>query len=105
MAKHCERELQDAFSLSGFSIEEMRCFDYSYIENYQKEHNCDADIAAKEALKEALQWADVFFLAGGHCPTENAFMKECSLKELISDSSIFDGIFIGLSAGTVNAAK
>lgn len=105
MAKHCERELRDAFSLSGFSIEEMRCFDYSYIVNYQKEHDCDADIAAKEALKEALQWADVFFLAGGHCPTENTFMKECSLKELISDSSIFDGIFIGLSAGTVNAAK
>ena len=105
MAEHCKRELQDAFSMSGFSIGEMRCFHHSYIENYRKQHNCDASIAAKEALKDALQWADIFFLAGGHSPTENAFMKECSLKELISDSSIFDGIFIGLSAGSVNAAK
>ncbi len=38
-------------------------------------------------------------------PTENAFMKRCGLKELINDREIFDGIFIGLSAGAVNAAE
>ena len=104
MAEHVKRELHDAFSLSGFSLEEIRYFDYQYIENYRTQHECTPKTAAKEALKEALQWADVFFLAGGHVPTENAFMKECNLKELISDNEIFDGIFIGLSAGSMNAA-
>ena len=104
MAEHCKRELFDAFSLSGFSIGDIQCFHYPCIENYQKQCNCNDNTTAKEALKAALQWADVFFLAGGHSPTENAFMKECGLKELILDPTIFDGIFIGLSAGSINAA-
>lgn len=105
MGDHQKREMLDAFSLSGFSIGEIRYFDYSYIDNYAKQNNCDENIAKKQALKDALQWADVFYLSGGHVPTENAFMKECGLKELISDTEIFDGIFIGLSAGSMNAAK
>lgn len=105
VADHIMRELKDAFSLSGFSIAELRYFDYQYIENFRNSHNCNPDTAAKEALKEALQWANIFFLAGGHTPTENAFMKKCDLKNLISDRNLFDGIFIGLSAGTMNAAE
>ena len=105
ISEHIKRELQDAFSLSDFSIGEIRYFDYQYIEDYRKQSNCNSAAAAKEALKDALQWADVFFLAGGHAPTENAFMKECDLKTLISAPELFDGIFIGLSAGTINAAK
>ena len=104
ISEHIKRELQDAFSLSGFSIGEIRYFDYRYIEKYCSQNSCNPDAAAKEALKDALQWADVFFFAGGHAPTENAFMKECDLKSLISDHKLFDGIFIGLSAGTMNAA-
>ncbi len=103
--EHLTREMQDAFSLCGFSIGEMRYFDYQYIEHYSKQHHCDAAVAAQEALKDALQWADVFFLSGGHVPTENAFMKECNLINLINDANIFDGIFIGLSAGSMNAAR
>lgn len=105
ISEHIKRELQDAFSLSGFSIGEIRYFDYRYIEKYCSQNSCNPDAAAKEALKDALQWADVFFFAGGHAPTENAFMKECDLKSLISAPEHFDGIFIGLSAGTLNAAK
>lgn len=105
MAKQIEREIRDGFSLSGFSISEIRIFHYQYIEDYRKQNDCDSTLAAKEALKDALQWADVFFLAGGHVPTENAFMKECDLKSLINNPDIFDGIFIGLSAGSMNAAE
>ena len=104
-SEHITRELQDAFSLSGFSIGEIRYFNYQYIENYSLQNGYDSSIAAWEALKDALQWADIFFLAGGHVPTENAFMRECNLKTLINDPTIFDGIFIGLSAGSMNAAK
>lgn len=99
------REMQDAFSLSGFSISEIRYFDYKYIEKYRLQMGSNSKNAPQEALKKALKWADVFYLSGGHTPTENAFMKECGLKELINDKELFDGIFIGLSAGTMNAAS
>ena len=105
MSKHVTREMQDAFALSGLSISEIRCFDNQYIENYCLHHCCDTKNAPREALEDALKWADVFFLAGGHAPTENSFMKKCDLKTLINNKNIFDGIFIGLSAGTVNAAE
>lgn len=104
-ADHVTEEMHDAFSLAGFSIEEIRCFDDRAIEVYRETSGCPAGDAAREALKSALQWADVFYLSGGHGPTENAFMKHCGLKDLLRDQEIFDGIFIGLSAGAVNAAE
>ena len=45
---------------------------------------------------------DVVILAGGHVPTQNAFFKRIDLKERIKD---FDGILIGISAGTMNSAE
>lgn len=50
---------------------------------------------------DRLQDYDVLILAGGHVPTQNAFFKELSLREKIAD---FNGIVIGISAGTMNAA-
>ncbi len=102
---HVTEEMRDAFSLAGFFIEEIRCFDDRAIKAYREKAGCSEADAAKNALKDALQWADVFYLSGGHAPTENAFMKRCGLKELINDREVFDGIFIGLSAGAVNAAE
>ncbi len=104
MADHVTEEMYDAFTLAGFQIGEIRCFDNRAIEVYRKMSGCPAGAAAREALKAALKWADVFYLSGGHGPTENAFMKRCGLKTLLQDTELFDGIFIGLSAGTVNAA-
>lgn len=105
VSDHVTEEMHDAFSLADFFIEEIRCFDDRTIKTYQEKTGCSEADAAENALKDALQWADVFYLAGGHAPTENAFMKRCGLKELINDREIFDGIFIGLSAGAVNAAE
>jgi len=104
MTDHVAEEMRDAFSLAGFRIEEIRCFDNRAIESYQRRNECRMEDAAGEALKNALEWADVFYLSGGHGPTENAFMKRCGLKDLLRDTELFDGIFIGLSAGAVNAA-
>lgn len=104
MAEHMALEMQHAFSMAGFSISEIRCFNYQSIKNYRLQNGCSSETAASAALKEALEWADVFFLSGGHAPTENRFIKECDLKSLLHNSEIFDGIFIGLSAGTINAA-
>lgn len=104
MKQHVTKDIATAFSLSGFTIKEIRYFDNALIQNYQQEKNCSRATAVQEALKEQLKWADVFYLSGGHAPTENAFMNECHLRTHIHDTSLFDGIFLGLSAGMMNAA-
>ena len=45
---------------------------------------------------------DVIMLAGGHVPTQNDFFKRIHLKERLA---LFEGIVIGVSAGTMNSAK
>lgn len=45
---------------------------------------------------------DVVILSGGHVPTQNAFFHKVGLKEKLLD---FDGILIGISAGTMNSAE
>ena len=103
-AEHSLQEMLDAFSLSGFSISESRCFHNQYIDDYCEKNGCNVTTAPYDALKDALQWADVIYIAGGHGPTQNTFMKKCHLRDLINDPCVFDGICIGLSAGAVNAA-
>ena len=44
---------------------------------------------------------DFIILAGGHVPTQNRFFREIGLRGLIKD---FDGVILGISAGTMNAA-
>lgn len=41
-------------------------------------------------------------LTGGHVPTQNAFFKRIGLPEKIKD---FEGVVMGISAGSMNAAK
>ena len=50
---------------------------------------------------EALKSYDVVFLGGGHVPTQNEFFHRISLREKIAR---FNGIVIGISAGTMNSA-
>lgn len=45
---------------------------------------------------------EVIFLSGGHVPTEHAFFEEIGLRELLQD---FEGLVIGISAGTMNSAE
>lgn len=46
--------------------------------------------------------ADMIILGGGHVPTQNAFFHEIGLRELLED---YDGIIMGISAGSMNAAE
>lgn len=52
--------------------------------------------------REALQAYDVIYLSGGHVPTERAFFEKIGLKEKLKG---FDGIIMGISAGTMNSAE
>ena len=52
--------------------------------------------------REQLHSYDVILLAGGHVPTEHRWFERIHLKELIIG---FSGIVIGISAGSMNAAR
>ena len=50
---------------------------------------------------ERLSEVDVLVLAGGHVPTQNAFMMRLGLRERLRD---YDGVVMALSAGSMNSA-
>ncbi len=54
-----------------------------------------------EALSGYISKADVIYLAGGHTPTQLAFMRRINLKDALLN---YNGIIIGLGAGSINAA-
>ena len=54
-----------------------------------------------EQLEEMLNEADFVILCGGHVPTQNEFFKRIGLKEKLA---AFDGVVMGISAGTMNCA-
>ena len=60
------------------------------------------DCRTEDFSKAALHSYDVILLGGGHVPTQNAFFHAIGLWKKIKD---FDGIVIGISAGTMNSAN
>lgn len=51
---------------------------------------------------QALIWSsDLILLAGGHVPTQNAFFNEIGLRQLLKN---YQGVIVGVSAGTMNCA-
>jgi len=76
----------EAFSLSGLPC---ACFDI-----------WDARTGALS--REAVQGYDTILLGGGHVPTQNAFFARIGLAEKLAG---FDGVVIGISAGSMNAAR
>ena len=55
----------------------------------------------KEA--QLLIWqADLIILSGGHVPTQNKFFHEIKLQQLLKN---YQGVVLGISAGTMNAAE
>lgn len=75
-----------AFNLDGFNIENSYVIDHRF----------------KGDVEKAILSADVVFLAGGHVPTQNEFLKEIKFDKIIAK---FNGIVIGQSAGSMNLAK
>ena len=46
--------------------------------------------------------AELLILAGGHVPTQNRFFSQIGLKDLLS---AYDGVLVGISAGSMNSAE
>ena len=77
--------MEQSFMMSALSIE---TFDI-----------CDnRDVKLVDRISEY----DVVILAGGHVPTQNAFFQRINLKKALKK---FEGILIGISAGTMNSAE
>ena len=64
----------------------------------------DFQILDRQNAKDAqmLIWkSDFIILSGGHVPTQNDFFQEIGLRSLLKD---YQGVILGISAGTMNAA-
>lgn len=55
----------------------------------------------QERCGELIANAGLIFLVGGHVPTQNAFFQDIGLRERLQG---WDGVIIGVSAGSMNAA-
>ena len=67
---------------------------------FQSYHILDGfNVEDAEAL---IAGSDLILLSGGHVPTQNAFFQEIGLRGLMER---FDGVVVGISAGSMNAAQ
>lgn len=60
------------------------------------------DLRNESITKDIIYGYDLLILAGGHVPTQNQFFHRIHLSELIQT---FQGIVVGISAGTMNSAR
>lgn len=60
------------------------------------------DCRTEDVSEGKLLSYDVIFLGGGHVPTQNEFFHEINLPEKIQK---YNGMIIGISAGTMNSAE
>jgi len=82
----CMRDqLAQSFELSGLSVGRFDICD-----------SCSKELVYK------LEEYDFIVLSGGHVPTQNAFFQKIPLKKALKS---YDGIVIGISAGTMNSAE
>ena len=78
-------EMRACFEEAGFNFTDFQILD--------RRNQSDAQM---------LIWkSDFIILAGGHVPTQNAFFREIGLRKLMEN---YQGVVLGISAGTMNAA-
>lgn len=78
-------EMKACFEEAGFTFSDFQILD-----------------RRKQADAQLLIWkSDFIILAGGHVPTQNAFFQDIGLRKLLRN---YQGVILGISAGTMNAA-
>lgn len=75
------------------------CFDRA---DMSFEHYEVLDRRTVKYASKMFKKANFVILCGGHVPTENDFFKQLDLKKRLSR---FDGVLMGISAGSMNCAK
>ena len=64
-----------------------------------------ADVLVREnqgQCGELVAGAGLIFLCGGHVPTQNRFFRDIALRERLKS---WDGVIVGVSAGSMNSAE
>ena len=79
------RSVQEGFKVSGVVFA-----DYQIIDRRNQDEAFDL-----------IQRAGLIILMGGHVPTQNRFFAEIHLRELLNS---YDGVIVGISAGSMNSA-
>lgn len=80
-AKQAKASFEAAgFSFSGFTVLDRR---------------------NQNETKALVQEADLLFFAGGHVPTQNRFFHQIGLRQALEG---FDGVILGVSAGSMNCS-
>ena len=75
----------ESLNLDGFNVENLVVID----------HRFNGDI------ERTILDADIVFLAGGNVPTQNKYFNEICLKSIIEK---YDGVVVGMSAGSMNCS-
>lgn len=77
--------IRETLKITGIIFDE-----YNILDNRNYEH-----------AKELVASSEFIILSGGHVPTQNKFFQKIKLRELMSD---YEGVVLGISAGTMNSA-
>lgn len=83
---HCTVSMARAFEDVGFTFEAFDCLD-------RRNSHDAARLIGK---------SDWVILGGGHVPTQNEFLHEIALDRLLHN---YDGVVMGISAGSMNMAR
>ncbi len=79
-----------------------RCFDWAFPHSGLPIEGITIWDGRKRDSQFSLSDYQVIILSGGHVPTQNAFFRDINLAQLLYQ---YDGIIIGISAGTMNCAR
>lgn len=79
------QDMKDCFENAGFSFVQFEILDRR----------------TEKRAAELVSEANFIILAGGHVPTQNRFFAELGLRALLQN---WDGVLMGISAGTMNSA-
>lgn len=82
---HVAEETSLAFRLAGLDFSQVTTLDRR----------------TQDEAAELIDDSDFIILCGGHVPTQNAFFQEIGLRQLLEG---YDGVIMGISAGTMNCA-
>ena len=85
-SEHCSGCMRQAFEDVGFRFA-------SYVL---------LDRRTAPQVRKLLKQCDFLILGGGHLPSQNTFLHELGMPELIKK---FKGVVMGISAGTMNSAR
>ena len=82
---HIAKDMERALEAAGFAFSSFQILDGRNVSD------------AARLVKNA----GLAVLAGGHVPTQNAFFQKAKLREAFKN---FDGVLVGISAGSMNSA-